>query len=68
MPTVLSAKKIDQLRHDWSKEEIAAIYNQPLLELVLMQPPSTKNIEIIGYGYYCQSYLAPICTSIPLHP
>jgi len=34
MPTVLSAKKIDQLRHDWSKEEIAAIYNQPLLELV----------------------------------
>ena len=34
MPTVLSTKKMDQLRHDWTKKEIAAIYNQPLLELV----------------------------------
>jgi len=34
MPTVLTVKSTDQLRHDWTKKEIAAIYHQPLLELV----------------------------------
>jgi hypothetical protein len=50
------------IRHNWTKEEIIAIYNKPMMDL-LKQLPSIENITIqmwFRYPLYCSIKLAVV--------